>query len=155
MLVAVEEHPYPTKLTPSSHRGGGRDGAEVAHSRRARTVVNLRRALRVDAWNIVSLSDDHRLPCLSDELRRLRVDMMGLSGVRRIGSGETSSGGYMYYSSGRGDGVNLGGVAVGISSHLQSHVIGVTPADEGVMLERLKHTLGFISHPRPWLHQLR
>ena len=96
-------------------------------------------------WNILSLSDDHRLPCLSDELRRLRVDIVGLSEVRRPGSGEVSSGGYTYYWSGRGDGAHLGGVAVGISSRLQPSVIGVTPVDERVMLVRLKHTLGFIS----------
>ena len=73
------------------------------------------------------------------------MDIVGLSEVRRPGSGEVSSGGYTYYWSGRGDGAHLGGVAVGISSRLQPSVIGVTPVDERVMLVRLKHTLGFIS----------
>ena len=77
------------------------------------------------AWNVLSLSDDHRLPCLSDELRRLRVDIVGLSEVRRPGSGEISSGCYTYCSSGRSAGAHLGGVAVGISSRLQSSVVRV------------------------------
>ncbi len=74
------------------------------------------------------------------------MDMVDFSEVRRPGSGETSIGGYTYYWSGRGDGAHLGGVAVGISSQLQSSVIGVTPADERIMLVSEKHTLGFISH---------
>ena len=97
------------------------------------------------AWNILTLSDDHRLPHLSDELRRLRVDIVGLSEARRPGSGEISSGGYTYYWSGRSDGARLGEVAIGISSRLQSSVVGVTPVDERVMVLRLKHTLGFMS----------
>ncbi len=53
-------------------------------------------------------------------------------------------GGYTYYWSGGGDGAHLGDVAVGISSQMQSSVIGITPADERIMLVRLKHTWGFI-----------
>ncbi len=73
------------------------------------------------------------------------MDIVGLSEVRRPGSGEISSGGYTYYWSGRSDGARLGGVAIGISSRLQSSVVGVTPVDEPIMLLRLKHTLGFMS----------
>ena len=135
----------PHQNHPSSRSGSRRGGAEVARARRVRPGVNLRRALRVGAWNVLSLSDDHRLPCLSDELRRLRVDIVGLSEVRRPGSGEISRGGYTYYWSGRSDGARLGGVAVGISSRLQSSVVRVTPVDERIMLVRLRHTLGFIS----------
>ena len=97
------------------------------------------------AWNVLTLSDDHRLPHLSSELRRLRVDVVGLSEVRRPGSGEISSEGYTYYWSGRSDGAHLGGVAIGISSRLRSSVVGVTPVDERIMLLRLKHTVGFMS----------
>ena len=130
---------------PTLHIGSSRGGANVARARRARPGVNLRRALRVGAWNILSLSDDHRLPHLSAELRRLRVDIVGLSETRRPGNGEISSGGYTYYWSGQSDGAHLRGVAIGISSRLQSSVVGVTPVDERILLLRLKHTLGFIS----------
>ncbi len=73
------------------------------------------------------------------------MDIVGFSEVRRPGSGVTSIGGYTYYCSGRDDGAHLAGVAVGISSQLQSSVIGVTPVDERIMLVGLKHTSGFIS----------
>ncbi|KAG0710377.1 Craniofacial development protein 2 [Chionoecetes opilio] len=110
--------------------------------------INLRRVLCVGSWNVLSLSDDHRLPLLSGELSRLRVDIVGLSETRRPGSGETSSGGYTYYWSGMSNSHReLYGhcVAIGISSKLQPSVVEVTPVDERIMRVRMKHTLGFMS----------
>lgn len=133
------------KKRPNPASGERRGGAKEARTRRAKPGVNLRRALRVGAWNILTLSDDRRLPHLSDELRRLRVDIAGLSETRRPDSGEISDGGYTYYWSGRSDGTRLGGVAIAIASRLQSSVVGVTPVDERIMWVRLKHTLGFMS----------
>lgn len=66
--------------------------AEMAHTRRARPGFNLQRALRVGTWNIMNLSDDHRLSCLSGKLRRLRVGIVWLSEVRRPGNEVGSSG---------------------------------------------------------------
>ena len=73
--------------------------------------MNLQRVLRVGSWNVLSLSEDHRLPPLSDELSKLRVDMMGLSETRRSGSGETSSKGFTFYWSGMSNGHHVKGVA--------------------------------------------
>ncbi|KAG0714100.1 Tyrosyl-DNA phosphodiesterase 2 [Chionoecetes opilio] len=67
-------------------------------------IVHFEMVLRVGSWNVLSLSDDRRLPLLSGELSRLRVDIVGLSEMRRPGSGETSSGGYTYYWSGMSNG---------------------------------------------------
>ena len=74
-------------------------------------------------WNVLSLSEDHRLPHLSDDLSRLRVDMVGLSETRRLGSGETSSKGFTYYWSSMSNGHHVKGVAIGISSRLQPSVV--------------------------------
>ncbi|KAG0725429.1 Craniofacial development protein 2 [Chionoecetes opilio] len=131
--------------SPTFSYGGGRGGAEAAPARRITPGINLRRVLRVGSWNVLSLSDDHRLPLLSGELSRLRVDIVGLSETRRPGSGETSSGGYTYYWSGMSNGHRVRGVAIGISNKLQPSVIEVTPVDEHIMRVRMKHTLGFMS----------
>ncbi|KAG0730164.1 Craniofacial development protein 2 [Chionoecetes opilio] len=131
--------------SPTFSYGGGRGGAEVAPARRITPGINLRRVLRVGSWNVLSLSDDHRLPLLSGELSRLRVDIVGLSETRRPGSGETSSGGYTYYWSGMSNGHRVRGVAIGVSSKLQPSVVEVTPVDERIMRVRMKHTLGFLS----------
>ena len=139
-LTEVEGPPSPFSLS-----GGGRGGAEAAPTRRTSPRLNLRRVLRVGSWNILSLSEDQRLPFLSSELRRLRMDIVGLSETRRPGNGEISSGGYTYYWSGMSNGTRLRGVAIGISSRLQPLVVEVTPVDERIMRVRLKHTMGFMS----------
>ena len=61
--------------------------------------------------NVLSVSNDHRLPYLSEELSRLRMDMLGLSETRRPDSGETRSKGFIYYMSGISDGQHVKEVA--------------------------------------------
>ena len=120
--------------------------AEVAPTRSDCQRLNLRRAVRVGAWNVRSLRQDGRLPLLSRELKRLRVEVVALSEVRRPGSGTISVGGYTYYWSGRSDGHHLQGVAIAISSRLQPSVVEVTPVDERIMVLRLKLSFGFVSY---------
>ena len=81
--------------------------AVVASTRSDCLRLNLRRGVRVGAWNIRSLRQDDRLPLLSRELGKLRVEVAALSEVRRPGSGTISVGGYTYYWSGRSDGHHL------------------------------------------------
>ena len=45
-------------------------GAEVSSTRWRSPWVNLRRSLRVGAWNVLSLREDDRLSVLSSEVRR-------------------------------------------------------------------------------------
>ena len=119
--------------------------AEVASTRSDCQRLNLRREVRVGAWNVRSLRQDDRLPLLSRELGRLRVEVAALSEVRRPGSGMTCVGGYTYYWSGRSDGHHLQGVAIAVSSRLQPSVVEVTPVDERIMVLRLKLSFGFMS----------
>lgn len=57
-----------------------------------RLGINLWRPLRVGCWNVLSLSDDHRLLSLAGELMMLMVDIVRLFNSRRPGSGENSAG---------------------------------------------------------------
>ena len=85
------------------------------------------------SWNILTLSKNRRLPYISDELSRLRMDTVGLSETRRPVIDEISSRGFTYYWSGMSNGARLKGVAIGISSRLQPSVVNITPVDERVM----------------------
>ena len=67
--------------------------------------INLRRLVRVGAWNLLSMQDDLRIPHLSRELARLGVAVAALSEVRRPGEGECTSGGYYYWWGGLADGM--------------------------------------------------
>ena len=79
------------------------------------------------SWNILTFSEKHRLSHLSDELSRLKMNIVGLSETRRPGSGEISSRGFTYYWSGMSNGARLKGVAIGVSSRLQPSVVEVIP----------------------------
>ena len=77
-----------------------RGGAEVSSTRKRSPWVNLRRSLRVGAWNVVSLREDDHLSLLSSELKRLNIGIAALPKVWRPDSGEIMAGGYTYYWSG-------------------------------------------------------
>ena len=77
-----------------------RGGAEVSSTRRRSPWVNLRRSLRVGAWNALSLREDDYLSQLSSELKRLNIAIAALSEVQRPDSGEIMEGGYTYNWSG-------------------------------------------------------
>ena len=76
-------------------------GAEVSSTRRLSPRVNLRRSLRVDAWNVLSQREDDHLSLLSFELHSFNIGIAALFEVRRPDSGEIMAGGYTYYSSDR------------------------------------------------------
>ena len=80
-----------------------RSGAEVSSTRRRSSWVNLRRSLRVGAWNALSLREDDHLSLLSSELKRLDIGIAALSEVRRPDSCKIMAGGYTYYWSGCSD----------------------------------------------------
>ena len=97
-------------LSPISNFGGACEVADVPPTRWTNPGVNLRGIVRLGSWNALSFSEDHRLPHLSDELSRLRMDMVGLSVTRKPGSGETSSKGFTYYWSGMSNGHHVNGL---------------------------------------------
>ena len=76
---------------------------------------------------------EHTKPHLSDEISKLKMDIMGLSETRRPGSGEISSRGFTYYWFGMSNRARLKGVAIGVSSKLQPSVVEIIPVDERIM----------------------
>lgn len=138
---------HPLTHYPVSSRGvvNVRGGAKESSALEQKPGFNLRRALRVGTWNVLTLSDDNRLPVLSSELSKLKVEIAALSEVRRPGSGSISAGGYTYYWSGSSGGGRHRGVAVAVSSRLASSIVRVVAVDERIMVVKMRHTLGFLS----------
>ena len=122
-----------------------RSGAEVSSTRQQSPWVNLRRSLRVGAWNVLSRREDDHLSLLASELKRLDIDIAALSEVRRPDCGVIMVGGYTDYLSGRSDGYHAQRVAVAVSSKLTPMIIEVTLVNERIMRRRIHHSLGVIS----------
>ena len=117
----------------------------MSSTRRRSPWVNLRRSLRVGAWNVLSQREDDHLSLLSSELKHLDIGIAALSEVRRSDSGEILAGGYTYYWSGRSDGYYAQGVPVAVSNKLTPMIIEVTPVNERIVRQRIRHPLGVIS----------
>ena len=54
-------------------------------------------------------------------------------------------GGYTYFWSGRSDGCHAKGVAVAVYNKLRPMIIEVTPVNECIMRQRIRHSLGVFS----------
>ena len=94
ILRRMGELPQPHSVSKFWDAGGVED---VTPGRRIIPGISFWRVLCVGSWNVLSLLEDHRLPHLSDELIRLKVDMVGLSETSKPESGETNSKGFTYY----------------------------------------------------------
>lgn len=55
----------------------------MAPARRTRLVISFRGVPLVGSWSVLSISEDHRLPYLANEIREVKVDIVGF--VRRGG----------------------------------------------------------------------
>ena len=118
--------------------------ADLASAHRTIPGIKLWWGLHVGSWNILSFSEEHPLPLLSNELSKLRVDIVGLSEIRRLGSDETSSKGFTYYLSSMSNGHHVKEVTTGISSRLQPSTVEIIPVDKRILRLRLKHGLEFM-----------
>ncbi len=97
------------------------------------------------AWNVLSLREDDHLSLLSFELKHLNISIAALSEARRPDSGEIMADGYTYYWSGRSDVYHAQGVAEAVPNKLIPMVIEVTPVNERLMRQRIRHSLGVVS----------
>ena len=86
------------KLPGLDCSGVWQGGAQVSSTRRRSPSVNLRRSLRVGAWNVLSLREDDHLSLISSELKRLNICIAALSEVRTLDSGKIIAGGYTNWS---------------------------------------------------------
>ena len=74
-----------------------RGSAEVSSTRQWSPWINLRRSLRVGAWNVLSLREDDHLSLLPSQLNRLNISIAALSELQRPDCVEIMMGGYTYY----------------------------------------------------------
>ena len=122
----------PTVASP----GWTRHGQQVASNRHQATVRNSSK-LRIATWNVRTLYQLGRLENVEREMRRLTVDIMGISEVRWTGAGsvELEDGGRLIYSGGE---AHRHGVGVMLSRSVASSLAGYYAVSERVLLVRLK-----------------
>ena len=121
------------KLSPHSDvREGDTGEGDIMQSKQQK-----KRRLRIGAWNVRTLLQAGKLENLKEEMRRNKVDVMGISEVRWQQSGELISDEFrMFYSSGDAKGNH--GVGVVLGPRARDKVISVSYVDNRVMVVRLQ-----------------
>ena len=82
---------------------------------------------------------------LSSELKRLDIGIAALSEVWRPDCSEIMVGGYTSYWSRHSDGYHVQGVAAAVSNKLTPMIIEVTPVNERIMRQKIRHSLSVVS----------
>lgn len=96
--------------------------------------------IRVATWNVRSLYAAGKLANVELDMRRLKIDILGMSEVRWPGSGkQTTNSGVIYYSGGT-DAFHRYGTAILVSKDIDKSVIEFIPFNDRVTLLKLQTT---------------
>ena len=116
--------------------GRTRHVQQVASDRHQATVRNGSK-LRIGTWNVRTMHQSGKLENVEREMRRLMIDILGVSEVRWPGAGsaELDDGGCIIYSGGDR---HVHGVGVMLSRKVSCSLVGYYAVSERVILVRLK-----------------
>lgn len=90
-------------------------------------------AQKIATWNVRSLYEAGKLRNLTEEMERLKVDILGISEMRWTGKGECNThNGKMYYSGNENE--HQYGVAILVKKEIQKSVINFVPLTDRVMM---------------------
>ncbi|KAL1447433.1 hypothetical protein WDU94_013960 [Cyamophila willieti] len=93
--------------------------------------------VRITTWNVNNLRTDGKLENVEAEMKRLNIDILGMSEVRWSGTGmKKNADSYIYYSGGS-DVNNYYGVAILVKPNIQKSVIDFIPISDRVMMLKL------------------
>lgn len=71
------------------------------------------------------------------EMKRMQIEVLGISEMRWSGSGECNIDGYRVYFAGNEDANHYNGVAIIVAKHIIKSVKSVTPISDRVILVQL------------------
>lgn len=98
--------------------------------------------MKIGTWNARSLFAAGKLDNIVMEMKRLNVNILGVSDVRWAGSGSCTTNNGTFYYSGNNDPKHLYGVGVIVDKNITGSVLSFTPYSDRVMLLQLKTHFG-------------
>ncbi|VEN57771.1 unnamed protein product [Callosobruchus maculatus] len=131
------------EMAPSPRQALGSQGVRRIPARRTHPKVEnkTKARIRIGTWNVRSLYMAGKLDNAIKEMKRLKVDILGVSEVRWPNSGRIQSNSYTVYYSGNDLQQHSNGVAVILSQSIDKSVVTFVPHSDRAMLIKLK------SHP--------
>lgn len=123
------------------------DKSHIAAAPSARRLLNGtgvlripgRKTLRIGTWNVRSLKQDGKLPNVIKEIKRLRVDILGISDTKWPGQGKHfTSDEHVLYHSGSDQPTERYGVGILLAKEMSRAVTNFVPLSNRAMLIRLE-----------------
>lgn len=103
------------------------------------------RVTRIATWNIRSLFKAGKLANVEQEMRRMKIEILGLNEVRWPDAGKLKTNHGMIYFSGGNDANHRYGVAVIVAANINHAVADFVPINDRVMLLKLKTNRGMLN----------
>uniref|UniRef100_A0A8D8SK11 Craniofacial development protein 2 n=1 Tax=Cacopsylla melanoneura TaxID=428564 RepID=A0A8D8SK11_9HEMI len=102
-------------------------------------------AMMIATWNVRSMFGDGRLENVLKEMKRMKINLLGISDTRWIGSGSkvVDEEGNMIYYSGNNDRRHLYGVAIIVDKEIRKSIESFTPISDRIMMLKIKTKIGY------------
>uniref|UniRef100_A0A8D8M2B6 Craniofacial development protein 2 n=1 Tax=Cacopsylla melanoneura TaxID=428564 RepID=A0A8D8M2B6_9HEMI len=102
-------------------------------------------AMMIATWNVRSMFGDGRLENVLKEMKRMKINLLGISDTRWIGSGSkvVDEEGNMIYYSGNNDRRHLYGVAIIVDKEIRKSIESFTPISDRIMMIKIKTKIGY------------
>lgn len=112
-------------------------------------LLDENKLINLATWNVRTLynsddDDDFKLKALTEEMKRLKIDILGLSETHWINEIEEAfkMNDYVIVQSGRKDNIHRQGVAIFITNELSQHMCGYALVNERIMYIQLNTKTG-------------
>jgi hypothetical protein len=123
------------KMAPSPGRSF--DGAKVLRI----TQLEMTEILKIGTWSARSLYETGKIHNLIQKMKRLGIQILGVSETHWLGSGCFETGDYSLYFSGAEDGPHQKGVAIICDKCAAKAVKAFIPLSERAIMIQLRHKL--------------
>lgn len=94
--------------------------------------------LRIGTWNVRCLYEAGKLQNTAQEMERLKLDILGLSEVRWLGTGQCSTDNTVMYYSGNNDRYHYNGVGIIVTKESNKSVPNFVPYSDRILFLQLR-----------------
>lgn len=98
------------------------------------SVMKVNREIRIGTWNVKTMAQAGNINNATKEMRRMKVNIMGISEMRWPGVGSVDVDEHRVYYAGTQDGKFLNGVGIVVTKEIAQSVINFVPFSERVLL---------------------
>ena len=113
------------------------NGERVLRISRSANILKVNTQKRIGTWNVQSMFQTGKVANTIKEMRRLKVDILGVSEMRWPGSGECEVDEHKIYYAGENSVQHRNGVAILVTKEINRAVLGFLPVSDRVAMIKI------------------